>query len=238
MNLQQIRFALEYSKDFNGTQAAIRAGYSPKSAYSQASELLKHPEVVAAIDDHVADAAKAAAITQAAVLRRWWEIANADPNELVQLRRVCCRHCYGLGHSYQWTVGEYARRLDESVEAGKPPPDGSGGFGFDPNAAPAPDCPECGGLGEEVIHLADTRKLSMSARRLYAGVQKTKDGVKVLMRDQDAALLNVARYLGMLVDRKEVSGPNGGPVPLVGLSAADLTDDQLAAMVGAGKADE
>lgn len=41
------RFADEYLIDFNGTQAAIRAGYSERSAYSIASENLRKPEVAA-----------------------------------------------------------------------------------------------------------------------------------------------------------------------------------------------
>lgn len=37
-------------------------------------------------------------------------------------------------------------------------------------------------------------------------------------------------------DKMESSGPNGGPIPVATLSAKDLTDDQLAAIVaGAGK---
>ena len=122
------------------------------------------------------------------------------------------------------------------MESEKPAPDGMGGFGFDLNADPHPDCPECGGLGEELVHIADTRKLKGSARRLYAGVKKTKDGLQVITRDQDAALANISRYLGMLVDRKEISGPGGGPVALAHLSADDLSDDQLAAILKADDA--
>jgi phage terminase small subunit len=43
---KQIFFCHEYLKDFNGTQAAIRAGYSVRSAYSQAHDLLKKPEIL------------------------------------------------------------------------------------------------------------------------------------------------------------------------------------------------
>lgn len=38
-------FCLEYVKDFNGTQAAIRAGYSRKGARQQAVQLLSNPNV-------------------------------------------------------------------------------------------------------------------------------------------------------------------------------------------------
>jgi phage terminase small subunit len=39
------RFVLEYLKDLNATNAAKRAGYSQKTAYSQGQRLLKHVEV-------------------------------------------------------------------------------------------------------------------------------------------------------------------------------------------------
>lgn len=42
---KQKRFVLEYLKDSNGKQSAIRAGYAPKSAEVQASELLRLPKV-------------------------------------------------------------------------------------------------------------------------------------------------------------------------------------------------
>lgn len=38
---QQERFCQEYAVDYNGTNAAIRAGYAEKTAASQASRLLK-----------------------------------------------------------------------------------------------------------------------------------------------------------------------------------------------------
>lgn len=47
---RQSLFVLEYMVDLNGTQAAIRAGYSPKCAYRQAADLLKLPHVRAAVD--------------------------------------------------------------------------------------------------------------------------------------------------------------------------------------------
>ena len=48
-NKKHETFCQEYIVDFNGTQAAIRAGYSPKSARSQASELLTNPNISARI---------------------------------------------------------------------------------------------------------------------------------------------------------------------------------------------
>lgn len=45
LNPKQIAFCHEYLKDFNGTKAAIRAGYSEKSAKSTASVTLTNPNV-------------------------------------------------------------------------------------------------------------------------------------------------------------------------------------------------
>jgi len=40
LTAKQLKFTREYAKDGNGTQAAIRAGYSPNSAQMQSSRLL------------------------------------------------------------------------------------------------------------------------------------------------------------------------------------------------------
>ena len=239
----QTKFVLEYCKDLdlegtkpNQTDAARRAGCPPAGAHVTATRWLQDPKIQAAIKERKAELAAAAGITPEWVLRQWAAIATADDNELTQLRRICCRHCHGYGHQYQWTEAEYMSAVNKAIDAGKPAPDGMGGFGFDMNAEPNPDCPECGGLGQEYLHVMDTRKLTGGAKRLYAGVQRTKDGIKVLTRDKDAALANISRYLGMLVDRKEISGPGGGPVPMAHITAADLTDDQLAAILKASDA--
>ena len=49
LNAQQLRFIQEYLIDLNATQAAIRAGYSAKTAHSQGQRLLKHVDVSRAI---------------------------------------------------------------------------------------------------------------------------------------------------------------------------------------------
>jgi phage terminase small subunit len=59
---KQSRFVEEYLVNFNATQAAIRAGYSEKTAYSIGSENLKKPDIQQAI---------AARQKQLADKRRW-----------------------------------------------------------------------------------------------------------------------------------------------------------------------
>ena len=52
---RQNRFVQEYIIDLNGAQAAIRAGYSPKTAREQASRLLSNVN----IQEKIADARNA-----------------------------------------------------------------------------------------------------------------------------------------------------------------------------------
>ena len=49
LNLKQARFAAEYLKDCNATQAAIRAGYAAKNADVTGSRLLGNVGVAAAV---------------------------------------------------------------------------------------------------------------------------------------------------------------------------------------------
>jgi phage terminase small subunit len=49
LNHRHARFAEEYVKDFKKQEAAIRAGFSPKSAHVTANRLLKNAKVQAAI---------------------------------------------------------------------------------------------------------------------------------------------------------------------------------------------
>ena len=50
MTDKQKRFCDEYLVDYNATQAAVRAGYSAKTAYSIGTENLKKPELKNYID--------------------------------------------------------------------------------------------------------------------------------------------------------------------------------------------
>ena len=55
---KQARFVEEYAVDFNGTQAAVRAGYAPRSARVTASRLLTKvaiQEAVGALQRHSAE---------------------------------------------------------------------------------------------------------------------------------------------------------------------------------------
>ena len=200
---KQDRFVLEYLIDLNATQAAIRAGYSEETAGSIGHENLTKPEIVAAIAAAQAARAERTEITADKVLKHWWAIATADAQELSELRRVNCRNCWGTDHAYQWTHEEFRLACIEAVIDQTTQPNDAGGFGFDRTRVPHPDCPECRGEGQEVEFFHDTRKLKGGARLIYAGVKRTKEGLEIKTRDQDKAMENVARHLGMFVDKFE-----------------------------------
>lgn len=75
---RQQLFVHEYCVDRNGTQAAIRAGYSPKGAEVQASVLLRKPKVSAAIERTLAQQAKRIDVSAARVLLEYARLAFAD----------------------------------------------------------------------------------------------------------------------------------------------------------------
>lgn len=83
MSPRRVRFIDEYLKDRNGKQAAIRAGYSPASAESQASRMLKDPEVEKRVGELVAKASKRSLLTVERVQEEIARIAFADPRNLV-----------------------------------------------------------------------------------------------------------------------------------------------------------
>jgi phage terminase small subunit len=71
-------FANEYLIDLNGKQAAIRAGYSPKTAEAQASTLLRNIKVVRAIDTQRAKLQEKVEISQQTAIDELAIIALAD----------------------------------------------------------------------------------------------------------------------------------------------------------------
>ena len=66
---KQKRFIEEYLVDLNATQAAIRAGYSEKTAYSIGEENLKKPVIKQAIEDAQSNRSSRVQITQDDVIR-------------------------------------------------------------------------------------------------------------------------------------------------------------------------
>lgn len=75
---KQKRFCEEYLIDLNATQAAIRAGYSKKTAYSMGQRLLKNVEVQKYISYLQSEQSNRTGITSDTVLKELEKIALTD----------------------------------------------------------------------------------------------------------------------------------------------------------------
>ncbi|WP_010245857.1 terminase small subunit [Acetivibrio cellulolyticus] len=78
LTLKQRIFVDEYLIDLNATQAAIRAGYSKKTAYRTGADNLIKPQIQAQIQKRMKDREERTEITQDFVLRELYAIANAN----------------------------------------------------------------------------------------------------------------------------------------------------------------
>jgi phage terminase small subunit len=68
VNARRTRFVQEYLIDRNGAAAAVRAGYSPRTARQIAYELLTVPDIAAAVREGEAQIAREAEISRRKVL--------------------------------------------------------------------------------------------------------------------------------------------------------------------------
>lgn len=82
LNERQALFALEYIVDLNATQAAIRAGYSEDTAGSQGHDLLKKPEIQAAIQKAMDVRAERVGITADRVMVELGRMGFADVRQI------------------------------------------------------------------------------------------------------------------------------------------------------------
>lgn len=84
LTAKQQRFVEEYLIDLNATQAAIRAGYSAKTAEQQGHQLLKKTLVAEAVAEARAKLSERAEITQDMVLRELAKIGFSDIRKAVR----------------------------------------------------------------------------------------------------------------------------------------------------------
>uniref|UniRef100_UPI00258BDA1F terminase small subunit n=1 Tax=Pseudomonas sp. TaxID=306 RepID=UPI00258BDA1F len=195
-------------------------------------QLLQIPSVQDKIAEARAKLSERAEISQEMVLKRYWMIATANPNELMVHRRVCCRHCWGASHAYQWVdEDEFSRACAAAQRDDLPEPNDEGGYGFDRTERPHPKCPACKGEGYGDVLISDTRDVSPAAQALYAGVKQTKEGLEIKTLDQLAALDRVARHLGMFNDKLTLKGDAENPLVALlqqvsGATLKPVGDDQ------------
>lgn len=87
MNKRQQIFCDEYLIDLNATQAAIRAGYSEKTAYSIGEENLKKPELKEYIDKKMEERQKRTELTQDMIINELKAIAFANATKFAGIKK-------------------------------------------------------------------------------------------------------------------------------------------------------
>lgn len=171
MKTKQELFILEYLSDFNATQAAIRVGYSQKSAYSTGVRLLKSPKVQAALDAEIAKRAENSKVTQERIVEELAKIAFLDPRRFYDVAGNLIPVC-------------------------KLPPDVAA-------ALSSIEVQQVGSVGGVLTEVKKFKAI-----------------------DKLGALNTLARHLGMLTDKTQVTGADGGPVEY-----KNLTDRELDARI-------
>ncbi len=85
MTDKQKRFCEEYLIDLNATQAAIRAGYSPKTANEQGSQLLSKLSIRAHVDKAIAERSKRTGINADLVLRELARLGRINAIDVINM---------------------------------------------------------------------------------------------------------------------------------------------------------
>jgi hypothetical protein len=98
MNAKQARFAQEFLIDRNSAAAAIRAGYSSKTARQIGHRLLTHVDIANEVQKGEAEIAARAQVTRAAVLEGFQEAielgrSRSDPSAMIAGWREIAKMC-------------------------------------------------------------------------------------------------------------------------------------------------
>ena len=188
---------------------------APATVRNNGYKVLNHPKVAVRIRQLQEAAGALTTKSTGLLIAELEEMVGADLNELMQLVVGACRSCWGEGGAHQWRDDvEYARACDEAMATGAPLPSMAGGFGYQFEREPNPECGHCDGAGLQRVRMTNTADLSPGVRRLFRGIELFPDGSikRVLLHDQMAARIELHRLKGMHIDRS-VSVTAHVPVP-------------------------
>ena len=134
LNDKQRAFAREYGLDGNATQAAIRAGYSKRTAYAQGQRLLKHVEVRRFVDAEASRIARRVDLTKERLIAEVWEMfldakAKDQKGAAARLGDLMCKlNGWGTQNHTVRVIRNMADLTDAELQAliDSPEPEGSG----------------------------------------------------------------------------------------------------------------
>lgn len=116
LTAKQQRFVDEYLIDLNATQAAIRAGYSEKTARSISNENLTKPDIQSAIEKGMQARSGRVEITQDMVLRELAKIGFSDIRKVVRWGETQVRMVDGEDDGPEDMVPYHGLALIDSTE--------------------------------------------------------------------------------------------------------------------------
>lgn len=184
---KQERFIVEYVANANATQAALKAGYSEKSAHDTGHELLKNPGIAAEIER------KRGAIEKK-VLGKYEVTRERIVAELAKL---------GFSNMADYTAIDGADVVLDMSEV---------------------DRDQMSAI-KEITSEVYTEGRGENAQQ----VKRTKFS----LYDKRAALMDLAKLEGHVVDRQQLTGANGGPIQTVNahvVSSAELSPERRRAL--------
>lgn len=181
---KQKRFVEEYLVDLNATQAAVRAGYSAKTAEQMGYQLLQKTSVQASIQSAMKKRSMRVEITQDRVLQELAYIAFSNG-------------------------ADFAKVIEKLL-----PPD-----------------PLCGGPSRmvQVVEMTPTDELPPDKRAAIAGIEETKNGIKVSSHDKVRALELIGKHLGMFDGKNATAAGNENNLldAIVQSAGEDIETDDL-----------
>jgi len=208
LNTQQALHAREFMTDYNAYQSAIRAGYSEETAKSRSSEMIAKPAMQSAIAYLMRRTLERMGREADELVAFHLQIIDFDPNDVCELRIHACKYCWGVDHamqhdpqSWQKEREKFEKRWQKMSESEQKmvgefpavPPDGW----YEAKRGPNDDCPQCHGVGIEVVKWKDTRHMAPNLRRMFGGIKMNKDGLEVVMLQKSASLATLSSHLGL-----------------------------------------
>lgn len=194
---QQARFVREYLRDLHQRNAAIRAGYSEKTADVQASRLLSSAKIRAAVDLGL----ELKAMPAREILARLSDEASADMSDFLRIDEEEITLSWSLLSIPTTNDGELDLVGATMKLAGQA------------NVQPT----------DRILHTATIKRavarldLVEAGRRGKLGLIKEyaideKGNQKIKLHDAHAARVELAKIHGLLIDRKELTGKDGAPL--------------------------
>ena len=169
---QQLFVAL-YVVDYNGTKAALAAGYSPKSAGRMARHLLKLPHVRAAVDKALREQKEKIGLSAESLIAELALVAYQDMDDFVSVDENGAVHIKTL----------------DALKPGR----------------------------SRVIKKIRERKITRTDKE---GNKTTESTMEYELHDKVKCGELLARHLGILHDKTEITGAEGGPISFTDLERA------------------